>query len=909
MNRRSCFGLWTVIAIVTPLFTPGVVQSAVPTATRIDEIAALLPAQPVPIGAPVSDRTAWTTLAGRLPVATLLTEADRIVATPTPELPDDLYLTYSRTGNRSAYEAPYNQRKDRLSHFAWAEALERRGRYLPALQREIDAVLAEKTWVMPAHDASLVNFNGRAIEVDLGASARGWSLALIAAWFGAEIGTDRHARIVSEVRRRIVDPYAAAVRRGPAGGFWWIQTTNNWNAVCHAGVVGAALATVPDRRTRAEIVAMAEANLPPFMAGFADDGLCSEGIGYWSYGFGHYVLLGETLNAATGGRYVLLAGEKTRRITEFAGRMELVPGLYPAFADNSVNVTPATWVAPLARRLLAGGAEPYASAALGWTNLARDHTFIGAIRAWTPSTGAAAPSGATELRSWFADSQVLVTRVAPDFSAAIKGGHNDELHNHNDLGSFVVALGRSLPLVDPGSEVYTARTFSSRRYDSKVLNSFGHAVPVVAGQLQPAGRQYAARVVSTSFALEADRLVLDLRRAYAVAALQRLERTFTAHRGARAEIAVRDEFEFTSPQTFGTALITFASWRQRDATTLEIGTGADLVTVSLAAEGGALAIRSEVIDEALSSGLKPTRIGIDFAAPLIRGSISVTIRRANDPLRGANTTPDGPAAPLGNLSSRAEARADADAVIAGVALSGAGRKPILFRGVGPALSAFGVTGVLRDPQLVVFSGNAEIARNNDWSAAPNAAGAVDAAVRAGAFSLVPDSRDAALLLELGPGTYTAQLTGVDGNGVGLVEVYDTAGAGPRLANLSTRGRVSTGDNVLILGLVVRPGAPRWFLIRGVGPGLSSFGVPGVLADPVLTVYRGEAVVAQNDDWGSSYFRDEIMAAATQVSAFGLATNGRDAALLLQLPAGAYTVHISGKGSATGVALGEVYELP
>mgnify|MGYP003842475617 CR=1 FL=1 len=110
-------------------------------------------------------------------------------------------------------------------------------------------------------------------------------------------------------------PYPVAISvNGPVGGMWWVHTNSNWNAVCHAGVVGATLAAVTDRAIRAEVVASAEANLPYFVSGFTDDGYCTEGIGYWSYGFGHHVLLGEAVSAATGGRLQLVQGEKLERV-------------------------------------------------------------------------------------------------------------------------------------------------------------------------------------------------------------------------------------------------------------------------------------------------------------------------------------------------------------------------------------------------------------------------------------------------------------------------------------------------------------------------------------------------------------------------------------------------------------------
>jgi hypothetical protein len=876
-----------------------------PTAARIAEVSELLPAQPAPLGAPATDRTAWAPLASRLPLSQILSEADRLAPVAPPAVTDDLYLTYSRTGSRTSYETVYNSRRDRLTTFAWAEALDGRGRYVAALQREVDAILDERAWTLPAHDANLDNFYGRVVEVDLGAAMRGWSLATVAGWFGADLAEARLTRLQAELRRRVVDPYLNALRNGPRGGFWWLHTTNNWNAVCHAGVVGTALAAVADRNVRAEVVAGAEANLPYFVSGFTDDGYCSEGIGYWSYGFGHHVLLAETVAMATGNRLRLLQGAKLERVNAFPAGMEITSRVYPAFSDNAPNVQPALWVAPLARRALDGGAAPARLPTPGWTEVARDQLYLSAVRVWTPSVVSAAAPPEPELRHWFDQAQVLVTRAATDFGAAIKGGHNDELHNHNDLGSFVIALGTTALIVDPGSEVYTARTFSDRRYESNVLNSYGHGVPVVAGRLQSTGRTFAARVLATDSSRERDRLLLNLKGAYEVPALLRLEREFVCRRGTAEGFTITDEFEFASPQNFGTALITFSNWRPIGSSAFEIGTGAERVFVRLESEGGAVAVRSEVIEEDLPAGRRPVRLGLEFAQPVVRGRILVHVTRAVPLLSAAPGGPGVTPARLHNLSTLGAVRGGEGSLLAGFTLAGPGRRHVLLRAVGPGLAPFGVAGALRNPVLILRSSAGEFARNDDWSGAAVA----NATAAAGAFPLAAGSADAALLVELTGGSYTAQVD-EPGGGTGgvLAELYDAGGGDARLVNLSTRGHVPAGSP-LTLGLSVGPGESRWFLLRGVGPALAQFGVANALPDPQLEVFSGGTRVGANDDWTASYWSAEVAQAARSVQAFPLPANSADAAVLVQLPPGNYTFQVSGKSGASGTALAEAYELP
>lgn len=273
-----------------------------------------------------------------------------------------------------------------------------------------------------------------------------------------------------------------------------------------------------------------------------------------------------------------------------------------------------------------------------------------------------------------------------------------------------------------------------------------------------------------------------------------------------------------------------------------------------------------------------------------------------------------------NLSARVRIAPDPGrSLIAGFVIGGTQSKRVLVRAVGPTLSAFGVAEALVNPRLQIFdSAGAVILENDDWTGADTAA----AFTQVNAFHLAPGSRDAALLATLAPGSYTMQITAGTETGIGLAEVYD-ASADPaagtqRLVNISTRGMVGADDGILIGGFVIAGDAPKRILVRGIGPQLAVFGVAGALGDPRLAVYRGEVVVAQNDNWSAAQPVDaapmpasasELSAVALSVGAFPLGTDSLDAAVLVTLPPGAYTAQVAGVGTATGVALVEIYEVP
>ena len=243
-------------------------------------------------------------------------------------------------------------------------------------------------------------------------------------------------------------------------------------------------------------------------------------------------------------------------------------------------------------------------------------------------------------------------------------------------------------------------------------------------------------------------------------------------------------------------------------------------------------------------------------------------------------------------------------MIAGFVINGSAPKDVLIRGVGPTLGEAGVKGALGALRLQVFDRTGKvIATNDQWD--PSLAGAFK---QVGASSLAAGSRDTALRLTLAPGVYTAHVTAVNSpHGVALAEVYEMDGAS-RLMALSTRARVEADEGVLISGLVVKESSRR-VLIRAVGPGLQAQGVTEFLQDPnVAIINRQGTTVASNDNWSESDKDGLLSKAAASAGAFPLESGSKDAALVAELPAGAYTVHVKGAGGGTGVALLEVYDL-
>jgi hypothetical protein len=259
-----------------------------------------------------------------------------------------------------------------------------------------------------------------------------------------------------------------------------------------------------------------------------------------------------------------------------------------------------------------------------------------------------------------------------------------------------------------------------------------------------------------------------------------------------------------------------------------------------------------------------------------------------------------------NISTRLRVLTDNNVLIGGFIITGTDPKKVIIRGIGPSLTAFGVPGALENPVLELHDHTgATIAVNDNWKEAPNASEVLNSGLAPG------NDLEAAILQTLVPDAYTVVVSGANGGtGVGLVEAYDLAqGVPSKLANISTRGFVDAGDNVMIGGFIIGGGlgnngnGSERVIVRAIGPSLTPFGINNALQDPTLELHDGNGnTIAVNDNW-----QDGDQAAAIQAS--GLApSNDLESAILMILPSGPYTAVVRGNTDGTGVGLVEAYNL-
>jgi uncharacterized Zn-binding protein involved in type VI secretion len=248
---------------------------------------------------------------------------------------------------------------------------------------------------------------------------------------------------------------------------------------------------------------------------------------------------------------------------------------------------------------------------------------------------------------------------------------------------------------------------------------------------------------------------------------------------------------------------------------------------------------------------------------------------------------------LSNISTRGFVQTGDNVFIGGFIVNGTGQKTVVIRGIGPSLGGANIAEPLADPTLELHSGSAIVASNDNWKDSQRAA--------IEATGLAPENDlESAIIATLDPGPYTAILAGKNaGTGVGLVEVYNVnPAANSNLANISTRGFVRTGDNVMIGGFILHDAAE--VMVRGLGPSLAGAGVSSSLADPFLELHAQDGtIIASNDDWRESQ--------QAEIEATGIPpTQDKESAIWRALPPGNYTAIVRGVNNTTGNALVEVY---
>jgi hypothetical protein len=472
-----------------------------------------------------------------------------------PVIPFSLYKMFDTTGDREMFQSAYFERRRRLDAFVILSLLDGDEQYIAALEDVLWAICDEYTWCLPAHLGGSLKVTpnearGHREMLDLFATETAFSLSEVIHLLGDRLSELVVHRVVKEIKERVLESYASL---RPSS--WWETTDMNWAAVCGGSIGATAMYLIQDDDTLAPLLTRVLDTMDCFLDGFAEDGACREGVGYWAYGFGYFVYFAVLLKQRTAGQVDLLRdNDKVKNIAMFQQKCYLSHNYVISYSDTQLTHKYQIGLTHYLKSLFEEIDVPPLQFHSGpWG----DHCFrfSHAIRNLLWSREEYVTNNLPAAYYVLEEAQIFIRRSewkGTNIAFSLKGGHNDEPHNHNDVGSFILHAGEYPIFVDPGSGIYTKEYFGDARYSLIYNGSHGHSVPIIEGQYQQKGEQCAAQWVQIEPSDDGDVLVLDLTNAYVNGNLLFLTRscrfhTHTLHivdeyRFARVPISITERF-------------------------------------------------------------------------------------------------------------------------------------------------------------------------------------------------------------------------------------------------------------------------------------------------------------------------------------------------------------------------------
>jgi hypothetical protein len=483
-----------------------------------------------------------------------IANAEKLLGTSWGELKATEFMQFKRTGNRNVFEGISFARRNMLVTLTMGELFENKGRFTDDIINGIWAVCEESWWGVPAHNGHKSNReplpNLDESYVDLFDAETGAALA----WCHylmkdrlEQVSPFVTKRIMDELRRRIIIPCME-------NDYNWMgfhgESLNNWTPWICSNWLTVVLLCDENADRRAQAVYRAMQAVDNFLNPYPADGGCDEGPGYWGRAGASLFDCLELLHMASNGQINIFDRPLVKNIGDYIYKVHIADDYYVNFADAGAIVRPGADL--IYRYGEYTGNETmcrfgrYLSSRYRTGERPAGGSFGRILPALYFSGRLAGEGEAPLLRDvWFPELQVMIAR-SYDHSAdglylAVKGGHNAESHNHNDIGNFVVYAGGKPVLIDVGVETYTAKTFSPQRYEIWTMQSAYHNLPTVNGVQQAPGRSFAASNVSYSSTNSRAVFSLDIAGAYPESAkLASWKRTVTLNR--RQQVDIEDDY-------------------------------------------------------------------------------------------------------------------------------------------------------------------------------------------------------------------------------------------------------------------------------------------------------------------------------------------------------------------------------
>ena len=615
----------TKVLLFIALLFPFSLMAALPKTidpNRVIEISKMLTQKPQGVGIKYQDRVFWESLANDAKLKELMAEIPALLKNGMPPFVDSLYLDFSKTGDKIPGERMLSIRNEYLFKLVMAECYENKNNYTAEIEKTMISLCEQNPWTPPTHDRNLETYRGKAYFVDLLTATFGNGLAQSIYLLDDKLSHEVKKIVMNALEQKVFGPIKNCLKTEKL--FPWFTQTLNWNSVCIAGVVGAATAVLPSREDRAFYIAFAEQYHTYGLEGYGADGYCSEGVNYFSYGFNALITLRETVCRATSGKIDFFETPKLFIISQYPNKIQIMNNVCPAYSDCSVNASPSWFVSNYCSNAL--GLDTYREVVTfpEWYNFSLRLLAFFPNQAWPLKPGKYKIEDNT-LRSFFNVSGIYVGRpgVKSDCKIGVsaKGGNNAENHNHNDVGSYTVAVGKQTLSGDQGCpSSYPKDYWADYCYDKyKIKGSYGHPVPYINGKTQREGKLAHGEVKQTNFTDKKDVFTIDISSAYTDSTLKKLERSFVYDRTANGSFTVADNFEFSKEGEFETAITTRAKWTKISHVKYQLVVGGERVVVEIEASAPFELTSSTVNDNAPEY----ERIAIKLLKKQLKGFVNV----------------------------------------------------------------------------------------------------------------------------------------------------------------------------------------------------------------------------------------------------------------------------------------------
>lgn len=444
--------------------------------------------------------------------------AEEMLATEPKRLKfSDMHL-YVTTGNRSTYEKVYNDYTHRLTTYLFMYVVDNDDKYVEPLADIIWNICDIETWGLPAHVMEYYDVQRRRTFLELCSCNVGRLFGEVLACMEDKLPELVVRRMKQQVRERIIESYKN-------DHFGWMDGTNNWGAVCTAGVFASYVYFATEEEINDQLPKMLK-TMDLYLSGFDSEGCCMEGLAYWDYGFSYFCFFADMLRNYTKGKINYFENERVHAIAKFQENCVINDRQCISFSDCGGGYNPSA-------RLLHFLKHEYPD--IQFPSIPPVSNNDSNIRAFVWVDPKLAVSEMRPESRIYHDAQWFIYR-SDEYNFACKAGHNNEPHNHNDVGSFLISKDGKVTFTDAGTGEYTRQYFSNERYSILVTSGRGHSLPIINGEYQDC-----TKTKSTIYTENEHEYEFSMENAYTVESLSSLKRHFVCEADG---ISLTDTYSF-----------------------------------------------------------------------------------------------------------------------------------------------------------------------------------------------------------------------------------------------------------------------------------------------------------------------------------------------------------------------------